>query len=126
MANILLTKHVKSTQIPALKIGNTQAYNFVKRCPEIKLKYIRKYDYQRAKCKDPEILQGWFDRVQATIQKYGIADQNIYNFDESGFIIGVISTAKVITGSERAGRPFFTQPGNREQVTVIEGINSAG
>ena len=40
--------------------------------------------------------------------------------------MGVISTAKVITGSEKASRAFFTQPGNREWVTVIECINSYG
>ena len=40
--------------------------------------------------------------------------------------MGVISTAKVITGSERAGRPVSIQPGNREWVTVIESIASNG
>jgi hypothetical protein len=38
--------------------------------------------------------------------------------------MGVISTAKVVTGSERAGRPVSIQPGNREWVTVIESVSS--
>jgi hypothetical protein len=38
------------------------------------------------------------------IGKYGILDEDIYNFDETGFQMGVISTVKVVTGSERAGR----------------------
>jgi hypothetical protein len=40
--------------------------------------------------------------------------------------MGVIATAKVITGTERAGRPRTTQPGNREWVTVIEAVNTRG
>ena len=40
--------------------------------------------------------------------------------------MGVISTAKVITGTDRAGRPRTTQPGNREWVTVIEAICARG
>jgi len=42
--------------------------------------------------------------VQNTIKKYRILEEDIYNFDETGFQI-VISTAKVITGVERSRRP---------------------
>jgi hypothetical protein len=59
-----------------------------------------------------------------TIERYGIATEDIYNFDESGFMMGVISTAKAVTGADKAGRAFFTQPGNKEWVTVIECINA--
>jgi hypothetical protein len=48
------------------------------------------------------------------IAKYGIHDEDIYNFDKTGFQIGVISTAKVVTGAERSNRPVSIQPGNRE------------
>jgi hypothetical protein len=64
--------------------------------------------------------------MQNIIAKYRIQDEDIYNFDETGFQMGVISTAKVITGSERAGRPVSVQPGNREWVTVIESVLSSG
>ena len=40
--------------------------------------------------------------------------------------MGVISTAKVITGSERGRRPVSIQPGNREWVTVIESVSACG
>jgi hypothetical protein len=64
--------------------------------------------------------------VNNTIAKYGIQPEDIYNFDKTGFQMGVITTAKVITGSERAGRPLQVQPGNRTWVTVIEGIGATG
>jgi DDE superfamily endonuclease len=40
--------------------------------------------------------------------------------------MGVISTAKVVTGAERSNRPVSIQPGNREWVTVIDCISSSG
>ena len=40
-----------------------------------------------------------------TIAKYGIAESDIYNFDETGFAIGVISTGIVVTSFKRSGRP---------------------
>ncbi|ENH68035.1 hypothetical protein FOC1_g10000182, partial [Fusarium oxysporum f. sp. cubense race 1] len=40
----------------ALPIGKRWAYNFVKRQPELKTRLFRRYDYQRAKCKDLTII----------------------------------------------------------------------
>jgi hypothetical protein len=76
------------------------ASTFVKRCHELKVKFNRKYDYKRALCKDPEAVQGWFRFVENTKAKYGILNEDTYNFDESGFMMGMISTGAVVTGSE--------------------------
>jgi hypothetical protein len=46
--------------------------------------------------------------------QYRILDEDTYNFDETGFQMGVIATARVVTGNDRAGRPRTVQPGNRE------------
>jgi hypothetical protein len=46
--------------------------------------------------------------------KYGINDLDMWNFDETRFIIGVISSAIVVTTSDRQGRAKMKQPGNRE------------
>ncbi|KAF1922946.1 DDE-domain-containing protein, partial [Didymella exigua CBS 183.55] len=42
-----------------------------------------------------------FHLVENTKAKYGILDEDTYNFNESGFMMGVISTGAVVTGSER-------------------------
>jgi hypothetical protein len=72
------------------------------------------------------LIQAWFRRVQAIIAEYGVLEEDIYNFDETGFQIGVIATAKVVTAADRMGRPRSTQLDNREWVTVIETINAKG
>jgi hypothetical protein len=71
------------------------------------------------------LIRSWFELVEQTKAKYGILNEDVHNFDEAGFMIGKITTQLVVTGSERIGRPKAIQPGNREWVTVIQGINAA-
>jgi DDE superfamily endonuclease/helix-turn-helix, Psq domain/Tc5 transposase DNA-binding domain len=125
MANLLLQKRSISNQSNCPEVGKLWVHNFIQRHIALKSQYNRKYDYQRAKCEDPTIIRDWFRLVRNTIEKYGILEEDIYNFDETGFQMGVISTAKVITGAERA-KPVSVQPGNREWVTVIDCISSYG
>jgi hypothetical protein len=74
----------------ASPVGKRWAHNFVKRQPELKTRIFRRYDYQRAKCEDPTIIRGWFRLVQNIIAKYSIQSADIWNFDETGFMMGLI------------------------------------
>ena len=94
-------------------VGVNWPANFVKRTPELEVKFNRKYDYKRALCEDPKLISDWFGLVINKKAKYGIPDEDTYNFDDAGFVMGVISTGAVVTGSERRGRPKNIQPGNR-------------
>jgi hypothetical protein len=100
--------------------------NFVKRTDSLTTRFNRAYDRQRALCEDPILIRSWFELVEQTKAKYGICDEDVYNFDEAGFMMGKITTQLVVTGSERRGRPKAIQPGDREWVTVIAAINSTG
>ena len=71
-------------------------------------------------------MQGWFSLVANIKAKYSILDDDTYNFDETGFMMGQISTGAVVTASDRPGRPKQVQPGNREWTTVIQGVNATG
>ena len=90
------------------------------------MRFRCRIDYQRALAEDPKIIQAWFALVQNTIAKYGIVDSDIYNFDKTGFLIGMLSYAKVVTTSDRQSRPRIKQSGNREWVSVIQGIYTDG
>jgi hypothetical protein len=100
-------------------VGVHWARNFVKRTDSLTTRFNRPYDRQRAMCEDRGLISCWFELVEQTKAKYGICDEDVYNFDEVGFMMGKITTQLVVTGSERRGRPKAIQPGNREWVTVI-------
>jgi hypothetical protein len=108
------------------RVGVHWPRNFVKRTDSLTTRFNRAYDRQRALCEDPVLIRSWFELVEQTKAKYGICNEDVYNFDEAGFMMGKIMTQLVVTGSERRGRPKAIQPGNRKWVTVIQGINAAG
>jgi DDE superfamily endonuclease len=120
MANLILAGR------KGRKVGINWPSTFVKRHSELQTRFNRKYDYQRAKNEDPKVIGDWFELVRNVKAKYGIQDEDTYNFDETGFMMGVIGTELVVTGTERRNRPKTVQPGNREWVTVIQGINALG
>lgn len=124
MANILLAE--RDLTKPPKKVGVNWVQSFLSRYPDIRVKFARRLAYSRARCEDPVIIQGFFDQLQDHIQQYGIVNEDIYNFDETGFAMGIAATAKVICSSDRQGKPSIIQPGNREWVTVVECVGSSG
>jgi transposase-like protein len=58
MANILL--HDRGGG----RVGKRWAMNFVKRQPQLKTRYTRRYDYQRKQTEDPKLIGEWFNLVQ--------------------------------------------------------------
>ncbi|KAJ8106976.1 hypothetical protein OPT61_g9182 [Boeremia exigua] len=83
-------------------------------------------DRQRVLCSDPAVIRPWFDLVQNVKAKYGILDADTYNFDETGFTMGVGNRVRVVTASERRTQPIGVQQGDREWVTLIAAINAIG
>jgi hypothetical protein len=123
MANTML--YTKNPAYPQT-VGIKWVANFVKRYPELLSVYNRKFDIQRAEVEDLKLISLWFKLVGDIIAKYGVAEEDIFNFDETGFQMGVILTSKVITSLDRKGRLRTKQPGNRKWVTAIEAVNARG
>ena len=89
-------------------VGIKWPNNFVKRQPELRVRLTRQQDRQRVLCEDPEVIRPWFELLHRTKEKYGILDEDTYNFDETGFMMGMISARSVVTASERRNRPKGT------------------
>jgi hypothetical protein len=77
------------------QIGKNLVYRLIQRRSELKPRFPRRYNYERAKYEDQKIIQEYFDSVHKDISQYGISPEDIYSFDETG----------VITGSDRYSRP---------------------
>ena len=124
MADALLA--ARGQDPPPQPVGKKWVSRFIQGQPELQTKWTRRLNSQRASSEDPIAITAWFKLVEETRQTYGVLDQDIYNFDETGFAMGVAATSKVVTSSDRVGRAVVIQPGNREWVTVIECVNASG
>jgi len=76
------------------------------------MRFTRKYNYQRAKCEDLTIICKWFTLMYNSKVKYSIINNNIYNFDKTGFVMGIIIAIIVIITSDGCSRAKQAQPGN--------------
>ena len=123
MAYMILKAESPTTPRP---IGKNWVTEFTKRRPEIKSRFARKYSHQRVLYENLKVIYSWFEQLQKVKNQWGIQDEDIYNFDETGFAMGLIATTKVVARAEMPGRPYLVQPGNREWVTTIECINTRG
>ncbi|APA15656.1 hypothetical protein SS1G_09530 [Sclerotinia sclerotiorum 1980 UF-70] len=110
----------------AKKVGKLWAHRFVKRHTKLKTRFNRVYDFQRALCEDSELIERWFRLVSNMRAKYGILDCDLYNFDETGFMMGQISPHIVVTKADRYGKSKAIQPGNREWATAIICVDGEG
>jgi hypothetical protein len=100
-------------------VGRHWAERFVTHSDQLKMAFNQAKDRQRILQEDPETIGAWFKLVEDTKAKYGIHNDDVHNFDETGFQMGIIGSMKVVTGAERCARPELVQPGDREWVTVI-------
>ena len=124
MADVLLAAHGQDP--PSQRVGKNWVSRFVQRQSELQTKWNRKFRSQRARCENPVRIRAWLTLARDTRAAYGIIDQDVSNFDETGFMMGVASTSKVVTSSDTVGRATVVQPGNREWVTTIECVNASG
>ena len=82
------------------------------------------HDYQWAKCEHAKVICEWFALVWNTKAKYGIVDEDVYNFDKTRFMMGIFFAGMVVTTSDGCGKAKLAQPGNCEWATVIQGMNT--
>ena len=73
---------------------------------------------------DIRILTSWYDRLEIAMK--GIHAMNIYNLDESGFMLGEGKAQKVITANPIAAGQGIATGGQGESVTSIECIAADG
>ncbi|APA08899.1 hypothetical protein sscle_04g036690 [Sclerotinia sclerotiorum 1980 UF-70] len=109
--------------------SRANSYNLTKLEEEVLIQYIIDMDKRGfvPKLNGVEdianyILESW----GAKKAKYGIVDSDFYNFDEIGFMMGIICSGIIITNAERNSRSKAIQPGNREWATAIIYGNGEG
>jgi hypothetical protein len=58
--------------------------------------------------------------------EYSIQDEDTWNFDETGFLIGKITSQLVVTGLDKPRKAKKLQPSDRKWVTLVQAVGATG
>lgn len=93
--------------------------DYLKTLRETPLSSLRRAAHNR------EELEEHFKDFKQCKDKWGILDDDTYNFDEVGCQIGIIAGAFVIVPAN-VNKVYVDDPDNRELITIIECISATG
>jgi hypothetical protein len=126
LAHVEEIANILATQKGLEPVGKLWRHNFIKRTPRLKTKLSRRLDWQRARNEQKDAYIQWFELVKNMINFHGILEDDIYNFDETGFRLGQAGNHHVVTTADRKGRPTLIGSDSSEWVTIIACVNARG
>ena len=131
-ANYLLSREWKSRKAQDLEISDTPhivssnwCRRFKQRHPELYVRTGKSLAIARKDAQNLATLENHYERLQRILRKYGISTCDWYNFDETGYRIGVARNKRVLT-FEPSKRVYVANPDNRELATGIETCSADG
>jgi hypothetical protein len=123
-ANYLLKQSYEGDGMPP-SANKLWARRWLKRNPELYKRRQKSLELNRAVAHDREAILSWFTGLIKLIKLYGITPADTWNFDETGFRIGVGKDQWVIT-FEPHRRIYLAAPDDRTTLTMTECVNAAG
>jgi hypothetical protein len=106
-------------------VGKHWAKRFVQRHPDLHLIKLKFLDQSRKMMHKKELLAEWFELFQI-LRDEGIEDCDIWNMDETGFRVGVISRSSMVCTRKAVKNVYLANPNDRELVTSVECISATG
>jgi hypothetical protein len=112
------------TGTDTIQLGPHWTERFMKRHNLKKVKQ-KPIELARKEAHTPSAIREWFEVLEKEMKKKVIKPYNLWNFDETGFRIGVGGNEWVITmdPKRRAWAPSHT---STKHVSVVEAVNAAG
>jgi hypothetical protein len=100
---------------------------WISRHPEYKKKRAKAAELERKRAEDREAAEDWFRRLGSLIRRYGIVDEDIWNFDETGFRIGIGRDNWIVMREKKhSNKAYIPVNTNREYATIVEAVNAVG
>jgi hypothetical protein len=119
-----------ATEISGKQAGSSWPDRFLKRHHlDLVSKWTTGMDKDRKRADSAFKYALYFELLKRKIEQYEIEPQHIYNMDEKGFLIGVLSKMKRVFSRRRyeeGGTKQMIQDGNREWITTIACICADG
>jgi hypothetical protein len=110
---------------PPPSANSRWAKNWLKRHPELHIRRQQSLNLQRAIAHDIKAILKWFNGFMDIIKMHGITPMDIWNFDETGFRIGIGKDQWVVTFEPRR-RVYLPTPDDRTSLTMTECVNAEG
>lgn len=110
---------------PTVVLGTTWIDAFLKRHPTLQMKRPETLERQRKLATDPRVFEQHLTMFRDAIASHQIKENNIWNMDEKGFMLGKVNKVKVVCRRGR-GPPILQSDGSREWVTVLEAVSGTG
>jgi hypothetical protein len=123
-ANSILAK-AHTGNGPPPTVGASWPTRFLQRHPELIIKKQKPLEIKRQVAHDIDSISSWFRRFKETYDNLGIQPEDCWNFDETGFRIGMGKAAKCLTVDPQGIR-FLPNETNRDYATSVEAVNAAG
>ena len=117
------TRHRDPINRPSKPPGPHWAKAFERRHPELKAKKSRTLDINRYNIYD-KVVQ-WFKVIEKQLQNPALLAENIYNMDETGVMLSIPNSIKVLAGKDDV-RSYRRARVKRTMVTAIECISGDG
>ncbi|TQW01874.1 hypothetical protein IF2G_10587 [Cordyceps javanica] len=124
MANIIIKERSSSQNPSPNYVGPRWVDNFLKR-HNLSINKTKNRDKKRTEAEDHNTIEKYFNLLQEAIAEHGITPDNIWNMDETGFMIGHSSGGCIVT-QRRKYASKRAVPLNRELATAIEAISATG
>ena len=123
-ANTLLRQTASSSD-PNPSVSKQWAKRWLDRQPDLFKAKRQPLAVARKNAHTPELMMKHFEGYKKMVEKNKIRPKDTWNFDETGYRMGVGRGDFVIT-TNPFQRVFSKDPDNRESLTAIEGINGVG
>jgi len=98
---------------------------FEKHHPELKARRVRAIDWKRHENNIYVKIIHWFEVIGRVVQDPAILPENVYNMDETGVMLSMLGSVKVLVGKDDL-RDYRGAGVKRTMVTAIECISADG
>ena len=126
-ANSILKRNclAGNTDTPPPTVSHSWTSRFLERNPQFHIRKQKTLDQDRRNTHNKDNLLDWFVRYKEVWDKKGIQPGDLYNFDETGFRIGVGKDQWIVT-LDPSRQAYLGSSTNRELVTSCEVISGDG
>jgi hypothetical protein len=85
---------------PSKPPGKNWPRAFEKRNNQLQAKKVRSIDWKRHGNNIHEKVVEWFDVIGPVLQNPSVVPENVYNMDETGVMLSMLGSAKVLVGKD--------------------------